>query len=63
MHEHHPTFIETVISVIFALLGGLYVELTNPESYLMKLVIMPAIAASIGYWSIRIWKSFFPEKK
>lgn len=60
---HQPTFLETVVGAILAMAAGLYGEITDPESYLMKLVVFPIIGASIGYWTIRLTKYYFPEKK
>lgn len=56
--SHHPTSAESFVGIVMAILGGVVAQLTNPESYLMKMLIFPAVAATVGFWTMRLWKKF-----
>jgi hypothetical protein len=62
-HSPNSNLLEYALSVLFSVGSLMWAHLTNTDGIFFKIVVAPAVAASIGFFVARLLKRIFPEKK
>jgi len=65
MANFHPNqnIWEYAISMLFSVLSLYWAHFTNTDGMFFKLVVAPSVAAGIGFFTVRLLKRIFPDKK
>jgi len=62
-HTPNSSLIEYAMSIMFSVGSLVWADLTNTDGVFFKIVVAPAVAASIGFAVARLLKRLFPDKK
>lgn len=66
MNNHHPqhnNWLETLIYILFSIGSYAWAHISNVDGVIFKVIIAPAIGATVGFFAVRFWKYVFPEKE
>jgi hypothetical protein len=62
-HPHHSNWLETIVYICFTIGSYIWAHACDTESVLFKVIIAPAIGATVGFFIVKFWKWLFPDKQ
>lgn len=62
MSSPESTFLEKAVAVGFTLFTMVWVNVTNTEGAIFKVVVAPIVGGTIAYFTAKFWKWIFKEK-